>query len=238
MGEKTLNLRMKILIGFLGLGSAIKFDASQVQGFFSLIETKYSKINHHQAMMDFKQDGNGLFKSYFDYCDKGQDGILTPQDDATCQAKVESHMASMFGSFDKSMMASSRPTLEKIFEQFIDKNHDGKTTLAELRMGGYCVLRIMSEIGIELLDSNGNGRLDKREFGGWKGLDDLIQGSVKGYLDQMPPAIRRKVEKYTSRQMLKLAFKSADLNDDNSWDARELTKLVLTIGKFIVDQLF
>lgn len=51
-----------------------------------------------------------------------------------------------------------------------------KTFLLKLfSQGGYCVLRIMSEIGIELLDSNGNGRLDKREFGGWKGLDDLIQ---------------------------------------------------------------
>ena len=33
----------------------------------------------------------------------------------------------------------------------------------------------MSEIAIELMDSNGNGKMDKREFGGWKGLEDLIQ---------------------------------------------------------------
>ena len=28
------------------------------------------------------------------------------------------------------------------------------------------------------------------------------------------------------------------MNNDNSWDAREMTKLILTVTKFLVDQLF
>ena len=66
---KNLKLQKKAILSLIYnfLGQTF-WDAQKVQGFFSLIETKYSKMNHHQAMMDFMKDGNGLFKVRIKNC--------------------------------------------------------------------------------------------------------------------------------------------------------------------------
>ena len=39
-------------------------------------------------MRDFAEDDTGLFAKYFEFCDIGGDGFLTPEDDAACRTKA------------------------------------------------------------------------------------------------------------------------------------------------------
>ena len=43
-------------------------------------------------MMDFQEDGNGLFEMYYNYCNVNNDDVLTPQDEVECQIKLTKHI--------------------------------------------------------------------------------------------------------------------------------------------------
>lgn len=115
-------------------------------------------------MADFKKDDNGLFKTYFNFCDEAKDGVLSPQDDAACKERLEALIqdrlqkwvelilferdyCKMFLKseyniqFDEQMMAQANGMKammtsfgEQIFNELIDSNHDGQATLDEIEM--------------------------------------------------------------------------------------------------------
>ena len=78
-----------------GLSGILQFDPSATDGIMQLITAKYQSMDHAAAMRDFKEDNKNIqiFKMYFDYCDEGKDGILTPEDDAACTEKLKAHLA-------------------------------------------------------------------------------------------------------------------------------------------------
>ena len=46
-------------------------------------------MDHPAHMADFEQDDNGLFKTYFNFCDVENDGVLTKADDTACKQRLE-----------------------------------------------------------------------------------------------------------------------------------------------------
>ena len=60
-----------------------------MQTFLPMFKQFYNKMDHVQSMNDFKKDDNGMFKSYFNYCDQGGDGLLTKADDDACKARMQ-----------------------------------------------------------------------------------------------------------------------------------------------------
>lgn len=46
-------------------------------------------MDHPAHQADFEQDDNGLFKTYFNFCDVENDGVLTKADDKACKLRLE-----------------------------------------------------------------------------------------------------------------------------------------------------
>merc|ERR1712043_101828 len=105
-----------------------------------MIKQFYNNMDHPAHMADFKKDDNGLFKTYFNFCDEAKDGVLSPQDDAACKERLEALIQDRLQNeyniqFDEHMMASF---VEQIFNELIDSNPDGQATLEEIEMNSYC----------------------------------------------------------------------------------------------------
>ena len=49
-------------------------------------------MDHPSHMADFEEDDNGLFKTYFNFCDVEQDGVLTTADDTRCKAMLRENI--------------------------------------------------------------------------------------------------------------------------------------------------
>ena len=64
---------------------------------------------------------------------------------------------------------------EMIFAKFIDINHDGQTTLQELQMGTYCLLRTAAQLGLQFM-GNENAELDMSIF---PDFEEMSQVKIK-----------------------------------------------------------
>lgn len=67
---------------------------------------------------------------------------------------------------------------EMVFEKFIDLNHDGQTTLEELQMGTYCLLRTAAQLTLQFM-GNQNAELDSSIF---PDFEEMSQ--VKSYAER------------------------------------------------------
>lgn len=64
---------------------------------------------------------------------------------------------------------------EMIFEKFIDLNHDGQTTLEELQMGTYCLMRTGAQLGLQFM-GNQDAELDMSIF---PDFEEMSQVKIK-----------------------------------------------------------
>ena len=71
---------------------------------------------------------------------------------------------------------------EMVFEKFIDLNHDGQTTLEELQMGTYCLLRTAAQLGLQFM-GNENAELDFSSPLFFPDIDEMSQ--VKSYAERI-----------------------------------------------------
>merc|ERR1712128_283031 len=166
-----------------------------------------------------KEDDNGLFKTYFNFCDEAGDGILTKADDAACKERLESlimdRVQNQYGyTIDEATMAQAEGMKammtsfgEQIFNELIDSNHDGQATLMEIEMNSYCIFRASAKMMIQMMDRNRNGKLDKREMG-MMDLDELLKNP------------------------------EADMDHDKAYDDRELAKVMLDVANLMVKRGF
>merc|ERR1712123_450316 len=127
--------------------------AQMAQMVLPMIKQFYNNMDHPAHMADFKEDDNGLFKTYFNFCDEAGYGILTKADDAACKERLESlimdRVQNQYGyHIDEATMAQAEGMKammtsfgEQIFNELIDSNHDGQATLMEIEMNSYCKVR-------------------------------------------------------------------------------------------------
>jgi len=150
---------------------------SMMDQFMPMIEAKYNSLDHEQMHRDFMEDDTGLFEKYFEFCDIGQDGVLTAEDDIACREKTMNLIKARIP-IPVEAMAMGLPTqeanavTEMIFEKFIDMNHDGQTTLEELQMGTYCLLRTAAQLGLQFM-GNENAELDSSIFPDFEAMSEV-----------------------------------------------------------------
>merc|ERR1712147_226654 len=189
-----------------------------------MLKQFYNNMDHPAHMADFKKDDNGLFKTYFNFCDEAKDGGLSPQDDAACKERLEALIQDRLQNeyniqFDEQMMAQANGMKammtsfgEQIFNELIDSNHDGQATLEEIEMNSYCIFRAAAKMMIQMMDRNRNGKLDKREMG-MMDLDELVKKT-------------------------KRIIRKADMDHDKAYDDRELAKVMLDVANLMVKRAF
>merc|ERR1711892_776433 len=198
--------------------------AQMAQMVLPMIKQFYNNMDHPAHMADFKEDDNGLFKTYFNFCDEAGDGILTKADDAACKERLESlimdRVQNQYGyQIDEATMAQAEGMKammtsfgEQIFNELIDSNHDGQATLMEIEMNSYCIFRASAKMMIQMMDRNRNGKLDKREMG-MMDLDELLKKT-------------------------KRIIRKADKDHDKAYDDRELAKVMLDVANLMVKRGF
>jgi hypothetical protein len=64
---------------------------------------------------------------------------------------------------------------EMIFQKFIDINHDGQTTLEELQMGTYCLMRTSAQLALQFM-GNQDAELDMSIF---PDFEEMSQVKIK-----------------------------------------------------------
>merc|ERR1711892_571192 len=183
--------------------------AQMAQMVLPMIKQFYNNMDHPAHMADFKEDDNGLFKTYFNFCDEAGDGILTKADDAACKERLESlimdRVQNQYGyQIDEATMAQAEGMKammtsfgEQIFNELIDSNHDGQATLMEIQM----------------MDRNRNGKLDKREMG-MMDLDELLKNPEAAKVRAYVPDLDELVKK------TKRIIRKADMDHDKAYDDR------------------
>ena len=116
-------------------------------------------MDHPAHTADFEADKNGLFKTYFDFCDQENDGVLTKADDQSCKTRLKDMILDrvekwVFRVFIARKQAFSEYNYEiddeimaqleqyegmmsafgeQVFNEFIDSDHDGAATLEEIQ---------------------------------------------------------------------------------------------------------
>merc|ERR1711892_1173658 len=161
--------------------------AQMAQMVLPMIKQFYNNMDHPAHMGDFKEDDNGLFKTYFNFCDEAGDGILTKADDAACKERLESlimdRVQNQYGyTIDEATMAQAEGMKammtsfgEQIFNELIESN-------------SYCIFRASAKMMIQMMDRNRNGKLDKREMG-MMDLDELLKNpeaaKVRAYVPDL-----------------------------------------------------
>jgi len=218
--------------------------AQMAQMVMPMIKQFYADMDHPAHMEDFKQDDNGLFKTYFNFCDTENDGVLTKADDKACKERLEGiimdrleneyhvnlgpdQMAQM--NQMKNMMTAFG---EQIFNEFIDSNNDGEATLEEIEMNGYCIFRASAKMMIQMMDRNRNGKLDKRSEASMLDLDQLMKNDEVDNVRAYVPDLDKLVKK------AKRILKKADMDGDKAYDDRELAKVMLDLMNLLVKRAF
>jgi hypothetical protein len=164
---------MKLFNAGLIAAASAQFEGMDMGGmmaqFMPMVEAKYNSLDHEQMHRDFMEDDTGLFEKYFEFCDIEGDGVLTPADDAACREKTMALIQSKIPFPLEELGAMGLPTqeasevTEMIFQKFIDINHDGQTTLEELQMGTYCLMRTSAQLALQFM-GNQDAELDMSIF--------------------------------------------------------------------------
>merc|ERR1712123_555952 len=148
--------------------------AQMAQMVLPMIKQFYNNMDHPAHMADFKEDDNGLFKTYFNFCDEAGDGILTKADDAACKERLESLI------------------MDRVQNQYgytIDE-----ATMAQAEGMKAMMTSFGEQIFNELMDSNRNGKLDKREMG-MMDLDELLKNpeaaKVRAYVPDLDELVKK-----------------------------------------------
>jgi len=213
-----------------------------IQQMMPMFKSFYNNMDHEQSMADFKKDDNGLFKEYFSYCDVDGNGVLSPSDDQACSAKMQSAIGARMSKFGITLgdaetsqamagLAMFDQMGKELFDEIIDANGDGVATLEEIEMGGYCLMRASSDMMIQMMDRNRNGKLDKSETGGID-IGTALTPDMIATAKQYVPDIERVIKK------AKRIIRKSDMDHDKAYDSRELTKIMLDMSALIVNRVF
>merc|ERR1719187_450258 len=178
--------------------------------------------------MDMHMDNIEIAEDLFTFCDINNDGFLDETDDRQCEAKAKAKIQKFLRrrginvphdvqvAYQDALAARQAEVAEAgnlFFENVIDKNGDGKSSLMEIKMSVYCILRSVSQLLVEQLDTNGDGILNRKEFFPING----IIGSVTGHAN-MRLAGPRQV-----RRIIKAANKYPK---DRSYNDREIAIII------------
>ncbi|CAG5088426.1 Oidioi.mRNA.OKI2018_I69.PAR.g11837.t1.cds [Oikopleura dioica] len=212
--------------------------------FMPMVEAKYNSLDHEQMHRDFMEDNTGLFERYFEFCDIGGDGVLTPEDDLACREKAINLIQSRIpfplddiGAMGLPIDQASAVT-EMIFEKFIDLNHDGSTTLEELQMGAYCLLRTAAQLGLQFMGDQ-NAELPRSMFPDFDEMSEQALEAINSEEAQVyfrgHQGLYQKLQRTLSTRKIRKVFKSADIDGNNAYNDRELVKLLFLVGEKAVE---
>jgi len=239
---------MKLFNAGLIAAASAQFEGMDMGGmmaqFMPMVEAKYNSLDHEQMHRDFMEDDTGLFEKYFEFCDIGKDGVLTAADDIACREKTMALVQSRVPFPLEDMAAMGMPTqqanavTEMVFEKFIDLNHDGQTTLEELQMGTYCLLRTAAQLGLQFM-GNENAELDSSIF---PDFDEMSQEALAAINSEEAAIYFRghqnlynKLQRTLSAGRIRKMFRAADIDGNRAYNDRELVKLMFLVGEKAVN---
>merc|ERR1712231_48952 len=206
--------------------------------FMPMVQAKYDSLDHEEMHRDFMEDDTGLFEKYFEFCDIEGDGVLTTAD-AACREKSMALLQSKipFPLEDLGSMVPIGETTEiseMIFAKFIDLNHDGQTTLQELQMGTYCLLRTAAQLGLQFM-GNENAELDMSIFPDFEEMSQealaAINSEEAAVYFQGHQNLRIKLQRTLATGRIRKMFRAADLDGNKAYNDRELVKLIFLVGE-------
>jgi hypothetical protein len=235
---------MKLFNAGLIAAASAQFEGMDMGGmmaqFMPMVQAKYDSLDHEQMHRDFMEDDTGLFEKYFEFCDIEGDGVLTPADDAACREKTMDLIQSKIPFPLEELGAMGLPTqeasavTEMIFQKFIDINHDGQTTLEELQMGTYCLMRTGAQLALQFM-GNQDAELDMSIFPDFEEMSQealaAINSEEAALYFQGHQNLRNKLQRTLSTGRIRKMFRAADLDGNKAYNDRELVKLVFLVGE-------